>query len=176
MRRFLPALLCALVALLLLAAGCDDVTPTLVGTPTPSASPTPLPDAFSAEITAEPEPTDALGKPFGDENHYYQYLSFGELRVYEYDDGTFLDGVCVNAYPEALDGQIDIVYYDAASGKICGVGTIHNNVGTTRMATGNNAIYAEILTDISVVSMDFSLEIKRSFAPVSDGAEETPGV
>lgn len=146
-------------------SGCDDVQPVLSGSPTPSASPTPLPDAFGAEITAEPVPTDALGKPLGDNDHYFSYLSFGELRVYEYGNGTFLDGVCINAFPTALDGEVDIVYY-TAEGKPCGVGTIHNALGTTRLETGTNAIYAEISTDIDVQMMDFVLEIRRTFLPV----------
>lgn len=168
-RSYAAALL--LLALLVIGAvGCDDVTPTLAGTPTPSASPTPLPDAFTAEITAAPEPTDALGKPLTGENHYRQYLSFGDMRVYEYDDGTFLDGVCVNAFPAPLDGRIDIVYY-TSEGKTCGIGTLHNAVGTTRLETGANNIYAEINTDINVCDMEFVLEIVTPYAP-AEAAEE----
>lgn len=151
--------------------GCDDAQPVLHGTPTPSASPTPLPDAFAAEITAVPEPTDALGKVVEGDNHYFGYLSFGELRVYEYGNGTFLDGVCINAFPTALDGRVDVVYY-TAEGKLCGSGTIHNAQGSTRLESGTNAIYAEISTDIDVQMMDFTLEIKTPFAPVAE--EETP--
>ena len=149
------------------ALGCDNVEPQLYGTPTPSASPTPLPDAFTAEITAEPVPTDTLGKVIEGDAHYFSYLSFGELRVYEYDNGTFLDGVCINGFPTALDGQVDIVYY-TADGKLCGSGTIHNAQGTTRLESGINAIYAEINTDIDVRMMDFSLEVKQVFLPVTE--------
>ncbi len=168
-RRLLIAAAIAVLCLLF-ALGCDDVTPALTGTPTPSASPTPLPDAFTAEITAAPAPTDALGKPLSGERHYHQYLSFGDIRVYEYDDGTFLDGVCVNAFTAPLDGRIDIVYY-TAEGKICGIGTLHNNTGATRMEPGANNIYAEIQTDINVCDMDFVLEVITPYAPV---ASETP--
>lgn len=161
-----------ILALLLLPAlfACEDATPVLAGTPTPAATPTPLPDAFSAEITAEPLPTDLLGHEVQAADHYWQYLSFGELRVYEYDDGTFLDGLCVNAYPEPLDGLVRIVYY-TAEGKVCGYGSIHNAAGTSRLETGANAIYAEINTDIDVTAMDFVLEVQTPFAPVSP---ETP--
>lgn len=152
---------------LILVLGCDDVTPALVGTPTPSASPTPLPDAFTAEITAQPLPTDGLGKVLSGERHYHQYLSFGDIRIYEYDDGTFLDGVCVNAFTAPLDGRIDIVYY-TAEGKVCGIGTLKNNVGTTRLEPGANNIYAEIRTDINVCDMDFVLEVITPYAPVTE--------
>ena len=161
----LAALLC--MAICAVFGGCDDVEPVLQGTPTPSASPTPLPDAFTAEITAAPVPTDALGKVIDGDDHYFAYLSFGELRVYEYGNGTFLDGVCINAFPTALDGRVDIVYY-TAEGKLCGSGAIHNALGATRLESGSNAIYAEISTDIDVRMMDFVLEIKTPFSPVED--------
>lgn len=160
----------ALLLIAVIASGCDDVEPQIVGTPTPSASPTPLPDPFTAEITAQPQTTDQLGKVIASDNHYDQYLSFGDLRIYEYDDGTFLDGTCVNAFPSALDGRVDIVYY-TDTGKVCGQGMIHNVLGTTVLETGSNAIYAEINTDIDVRSMDFVLEVKTPFRPV---ATQTP--
>ena len=149
----LPLLLILIALLLLSFAGCEDATPVLAGTPTPLATPTPLPDPFSAEITAAPLATDALGNVIEENDHYWQYLSFGALRVYEYADGTFLDGICVNAYPLPLDGEVDIVY-TTSDGKICGIGKIHNALGTTVLETGTNSIYAEIYTDISVVSME----------------------
>ena len=163
-RRFL------LAALMLFAfaamAACQNDTPILAGTPTPAATPTPLPDPFSAEITAEPAPTDMLGNAILGDDHYFQYLSFGELRVYEYGDGTFLDGFCVNAFPQSLDGEVDVVYY-TEDGKICGIGKIHNAEGTTLLNTGTNAVYAEISTDIDVTMMDFQLVIKTNFQPVA---------
>lgn len=167
-------ILIALIGLFLtpLISACDDVRPTLAATPTPSASPTPLPDAFSVEITAEPVPTDQLGNALRGEDHYNQYLSFGDIRVYQYREGTFLDGVCVNAYPLALDGQINIVYYTEDTGKLCGIGTIHNASGGTRLETGANTIYAEIETDIDVRMMDFQIEYIQPYQPVSP--EETP--
>ena len=167
MKRLLTLLLALMAALAFV--GCDNATPILAGTPTPAATPTPLPDAFSAQITAAPVPTDLLGHEIQAGDHYWQYLSFGELRVYEYEDGTFLDGLCVNAYPSALVGVVKIVYY-AASGKVCGVGTIHNALGTTRLETGTNAIYAEISTDIDVTDMDFVLEVSTPFLPVTTDA------
>ena len=155
---FVLALICSLSA-------CQNDTPVLAGTPTPAATPTPLPDPFSAEITAEPVPTDMLGNAILRDDHYFQYLSFGELRVYEYGEGTFLDGLCVNAFPQPLDGEVDIVYY-TKDGKICGIGRIHNAEGTTLLETGTNAVYAEISTDIDVTEMDFQLVVKTYFRPV----------
>lgn len=148
--------------------GCDDVQPVIRGTPTPSASPTPLPPAYTPIFTAEPLPTDALGHTITRGDHYFDmYISFGDLRVYEYDNGTFLDGVCVNAYPLPLDGELNIVFY-TAEGKVCGIGKIHNALGGTRLETGSNAIYAEISTDIDVRQMDFVWEVATDFSPVED--------
>lgn len=158
---------------LLLVVGCKDATPALAGTPTPAATPTPLPDALFAEITAQPEQTDGLGNAIEGDNHYWQYLSFGALRVYEYADGTFLDGICVNAYPLPLDGEVNIVY-TTSDGKISGIGKIHNVLGTTQLETGTNAIYAEINTDIDVTTMEFALVVKTPFAPVAVSATPAP--
>ncbi len=170
-RSFLALLL--VVLMLFALAGCDDASPVLAGTPTPAATPTPLPDPFSAEITAPPVATDALGSAIEGGDHYWQYLSFGALRVYEYANGTFLDGICVNAYPLPLDGEVNIVY-TTSDGKICGIGKIHNTLGTTVLETGSNAIYAEINTDIDVTEMDFALVIKTTFAPVTVSATPAP--
>ena len=60
---------------------------------------------------------------------------------------------------------MQIVYYTAEK-KVCGVGTLHNANGTTRLETGTNAIYAEINTDIDVTQMDFVLEVVTPYAPV----------
>lgn len=169
-RKYLIFIL-IIVAFVLQAYGCKDATPVLAGTPTPAATPTPLPDALFAEITAQPVQTDSLGNPIEGDNHYWQYLSFGAMRVYEYEDGTFLDGICVNAYPLPLDGEVDIVY-TTSDGKICGIGKIHNVLGTTQLETGTNAIYAEINTDIDVTGMDFTLVTKTAYMPVA--ASQTP--
>jgi hypothetical protein len=163
-----------LLAICLLSlVGCKDATPALAGTPTPAATPTPLPDALFAEITAQPVQTDHLGNAIEGDNHYWQYLSFGALRVYEYADGTFLDGICVNAYPLPLDGEVNIVY-TTSDGKICGIGKIHNVLGTTQLETGTNAIYAEINTDIDVTTMEFALVVKSPFAPVTASVTPAP--
>lgn len=161
------AVFAAVLLLFAALSACDNAVPEIAGTPTPTNSPTPRPEAFTASITATPLPADQLGREIVGDAHYYQYLSFGALRVYEYGTGTFLDGVCVNAYPLPLDGQLDIVYYNA-DGKLCGVGTIENDAGGTQLKPGSNRIYAEIHTDIDVRMKDFVLEIKKNFQPVEE--------
>ena len=136
-------------------------------TPAPSLPPTPTPEPFTISATAEPLPTDALGQIVESDTHYYDYISYGDIRIYEYDTGTFLDGICFNSYPEPLDGTVRIIYRDQ-NGRLCGEGTLHNALGTTVMQPGANTVYAEILTDISVLEMDFVLEIERGFAPAEE--------
>lgn len=167
---FIAILAVTVFALASALSGCENAEPVLAGTPTPAATATPLPDPFTAEITAEPVPTDLLGNEILSDDHYWQYLSFGEIRIYEYGDGTFLDGLCVNTFPEPLDGRVDIVYY-TDEGKVCGIGTIHNAEGGTLLETGTNAIYAEISTDIDVTMMDFTLVVQTVFQPVGDVSE-----
>ena len=164
-RSALPLLLLVLLFCSLWAVGCISQDAQIAGPPTPSSSPTPLPASFAPELTAAPLPTDQLGKTIETEDHYFHYLSLGDIRIYEYDTGTFLDGICLNAYPLPLDGKLNIVYR-TEDGKICGIGQIHNADGGTVLATGSNAIYAEIQTDIDVTDMDFVLEIAAAFAPV----------
>ena len=158
----LSAVICACLA------GCVSYRPEISGTPAPSATPapTPTPAVFTATVTAEPLPTDVLGLIIEDpDTHYYSYLSFGNLRVYEYDTGTFLDGICYSSYPVPLAGTIRIIYR-TEDGRICGEGTLHNAKGTNEIQPGSNAIYAEILTDISVLSMDYTFEVTESFRPL----------
>lgn len=148
------------------AAGCDNRAPVIAGTPTPSPSPTPAPAPFTASMTGAPAPMDALGFAIEEADHYDHYLSFGDLRVYEYGDATFLDGIIVNGYPEALDGVIEIKYY-TAEGKLCGRGKLQNAAGGTLLKSGSNAIYAEISTDIDVQMLEAHYEISTHFAPVA---------
>ena len=165
MRRLITLLFLAFLPVPLFV-GCNNAKPVISGTPTPPASPTPLPSPLTLMITAEPLPVDALGNTISTSDHYFRlYLSFGDLRVYEYDTGTFLDGICVNAYPLPLDGVLGIVYY-TAEGRICGIGQIHNARGGTTLETGSNAIYAEISTDIDVRELDFVWEIVTDYLPV----------
>lgn len=150
---------------------CISMHPAISGTPTPTATPTPPPGTFNPVITGEPSPTDMNGYVIDSENHYFDYLSFGDMRVYEYGTGTFLDGICINSYPVALDGEIQITFY-ADDGRLAGFGKIHTANGGTELKSGTNPIYSEINTDISLLSRDFVLEIIRPYQPVLPDAPE----
>lgn len=168
---FICTVTLAFVSVLWLIAclsGCVRYEPAIAGTPTPTASPTPLPEPFYAEVTEQPYTTDRLGLTIETEDHYYRhYLSFGDLRVYEYETGTFLDGVVVNAFPETLEGEVYIVFRDA-DGTVVGRGKLHLADGSTALPTGTSNIYAEIVTDITVQDTDFSLEVEKPFVPTGE--------
>lgn len=169
------ALAAVLLAAITVFSACVRVEPQISGTPTPAASPTPLPDPFDPVRTAAPVETDILGKRVESEHHYYHYyLSFGDLRVYEYGTGTLLDGVCVNAYPLPLDGEASIVYY-SEDGRVAGKGRIHNAEGTTLLKSGSNAVYAEIQTDIDVQGMGFVIEFSTPYLPVAEESSKPNG-
>lgn len=146
---------------------CISAKPAISGTPTPSSTPTPLPDTYNVRITGEPLPTDMLGLVIEEENHYFDYLSFGDIRIYEYETGTFLDAVCINAYPLPLDGELQITFY-GDDGRMTGFGKIHTADGGTVLNPGSTRVYSEINTDINLLEKDFVWEITRTFLPVTE--------
>ena len=155
------------LALLFPAAACiNRDAPVLSATPTPTATLTPVPDAFSAQITAAPRPTDALGNEVFSDSHYERYLSYGEIRVYEYREDTFLDGLCWNSYSEPISADIRIAYY-TEDGRVCGEGMLHAADGSHVFQSGTNRVYAEIQTDLDVKMMDFKLEYLTEPRPAS---------
>ena len=164
-RKILTVILPAVLFFLCAAGGCDNASPQIAGTPTPGPTATPTPQAWTLEVTGAPYPTDELGGELGDENHYWRYLSFGDIRVYEYQGGTFWDGVCVNGYLLPLDGEVEVAYYNA-EGKIVGRGKLHTADGGTTLQPGSNAVYGEIMTDIDVRMLDFQMQVIREFQPV----------
>lgn len=100
-----------LAALVLSAAGCNDKNSSIMpdvtlpphGFRVDSAEPT-----AGTYPTADAAPTggimryDALGKEIRDTEHFEQYLRFVNFRVFEEGDGTFVDGMVINSYPETL--------------------------------------------------------------------------
>ena len=156
--------LTVLLLFMLCLAGCDNAEPEIVGTPTPGPTSTPEPAPFTLAVTGAPAAADQLGSEIVGEDHYTQYLSFGDIRVYEYGTDTFLDGIAVNAYPVSLDTEIRIAYYDK-DGKLIGRGTLHDAEGNTAIPSGSSRVYAEIATDVDVRLLDFALEYVKMPAP-----------
>ena len=159
----------------LLVSGCintvpeyrADVTPepTREPTPAPTAEPTPEPTA-----TPAPEPTqqhvgaiDALGVPISGAEHYMRYVTFTEMIVYEENGGTFLDGIAVNSYPEPLVCAVSIVYRDDDGAELARA-QLKTRDGQYLLVLepGETVVYADILTDMTLVGLEFTLEYDMS--------------
>jgi len=154
-----------LLLLLLLCTGCVRQSADLA--PQPTAAPQvqtyePLQNAVM--IAAAPD-TDALGNPLMGENHYDQYVLFRDLRVYSYHGGTFLDGLCINSYPKALAGTVQIFYRDKDGVELARADLYTVQTDRLLLQSGENRIYAEIYTDMEVDSLEFEMEILEHFLP-----------
>lgn len=167
-----------LISLLLGAfSGCIRQDAWLIYSPQevrPTVSP-----AFTPEPTATPEvleippitgstfPMDEKGLPILDAaTHYFTYyLVFTDLRIYEENGFTYLDGICTNSYSRPLTGGVEIVFADS-SGAVYGRGALHTAEGDMTLDPGENRIYAEILSETDVQLMSFSLQITTPFTPI----------
>ena len=131
-------------------------------------------ESLSAALTVEPvtgtpPETDSNGIPLSDpDTHYFRYyLSFSDIRIYEEEGYTFLDGFCLNSFDSVLSGACDVIFYDD-SGSACGLGTLHTADGDSLLLQpGQNRIYAEILSEDTVKEAAFSFAVTAAFAPVA---------
>lgn len=155
----------AAVVVLSLLTGCVSQHPTLQ--PASSGRPSDIQaTAFVPTYTPPSGPVDAAGRVISDEEtHYAQYISYHNIRIYENGDGTFLDAVCNNAYPETLEGAVDIVFRNENGVEVARA-ALELADGSFALASGENRIYAQINTDMNIQMMDFELKIKQAFAPV----------
>lgn len=138
-------------------------TPTARHTPAPTREPLPL----SVEpILGESFHTDRKGIPILDKDtHYFTYyLSFSDLRIYEEDGFTYMDGVCTNSFDGTLTGKARICFYDETE-KLVGYGDIHTAEGDLALTVGDNRIYAEILSEVNVQQLDARIEQTEPFHP-----------
>ena len=142
-------------------------TPQPTATPAQTLSPTVEPIAIEAEpVLGEDFHTDRKGIPILDKDtHYFTYyLSFYDMRVYEEEGYTYLDGLCLNAFDGTLTGEARICFYDA-DGKLVGFGTLHTAEGGLTLAVGENRIYAEILSEVDVQALSAVIEQVAPFNP-----------
>lgn len=144
----------------------QEVRPTVspAFTPEPTATPQVL---EIPPITGSTFPMDEKGLPILDAaTHYFTYyLVFTDLRIYEENGFTYLDGVCTNSYSRPLTGGVEIVFSDS-NGAVYGRGTLHTAEEDMTLDPGENRIYAEILSETDVQLMSFSLQITTPFTPI----------
>ncbi len=175
-KRILMILTGSLLAILLLL-GCvrQDawLSYTIRETPQPTAtakqtvSPTMEPILLNVDpIQGEDFHTDRKGIPILDKDtHYFTYyLSFSDMRIYEEDGFTYMDGVCTNSFDGTLMGEARICFYDENE-KLVGYGDLHTADGTLALAVGVNLIYAEILSEVDVQQLACRIEQTSPFNP-----------
>ncbi len=154
--------------LIFLLPGCVRQQPTLVGEPTPAPTPTPAPSPAAQSVTNEPWAKDATGALIYDEtNHFERYLTFTNIRVFEYEGGTLMEGVCENAYPKALTGSYEIVFTDKDGAEIARADVLTRGE-TDTFQPGKTVVYASIDTDMDILMMQFALKAKQ---PVGEKEE-----
>lgn len=138
-------------------------TATAVQTLAPTMEPIPL---EVEPILGEDFHTDRKGIPILDKDaHYFTYyLTFSDLRIYEEDGYTYMDGVCTNSFDGTLTGDAQICFYDKNE-KLVGYGVIHTAEGGLTLAVGPNRIYAEILSEVDVQQLTCYIEQITPFNP-----------
>ena len=172
------AILGGAVGAVLLLSGCvrqnawlsyTAVNETLPPTATPvqTISPTMEPLPFTVDpVMGEEFHTDRKGIPILDaDTHYFTYyLTFSDLRIYEEDGYTYMDGVCNNSFDGTLTGKANICFYNKDE-KLVGYGTIHTAEGGLNLGVGDNRIYAEILSEVDVQQATCRIEQISPFNP-----------
>ncbi|MDL2234895.1 hypothetical protein LJC07_01920 [Christensenellaceae bacterium OttesenSCG-928-L17] len=157
----------ALLLCLLVMAGCVRQSPVLLQE-TVSAPP-----EQSAPVEAEQEvvledAVDALGEAVLDsETHYQRYISFSDMRVYEYDNAALLDGICTSTYPETLYGTYEMIYR-GADGVVIAHGTLIIGDVAGEIPGGRSVVRAEIDTDIDVANLTYTLQVQETLHPAAD--------
>ncbi len=142
-------------------------TPQPTATPAQTLSPTVEPIAIEAEpVLGEDFHTDRKGIPILDKDtHYFTYyLAFTDMRIYEEDGYTYMDGVCTNSFDGTLTGEASICFYDKDE-KLVGYGVIHTAEGGLTLGVGANRIYAEILSEVDVQQLTCRIEQITPFNP-----------
>ena len=139
--------------------------------PTATAIHTAVPTRVPVQVNVDPIQgedfyTDRNGIPILDKDtHYFTYyLAFSDMRIYEENGYTYMDGICTNAFDGTLTGQARLCFYDEDE-KLVGYGDIHTAEGGLSLGVGTNRIYAEILSEVDVQQLTCRIEQVSPFNP-----------
>ncbi|MEL7601885.1 MAG: hypothetical protein AAGU77_01920 [Bacillota bacterium] len=157
-------LLVCILILAMLLPGCIRQRPVLAAEATPAPTPTPSLPPVAQSLIPKPEQTDALGTEILGEDHFLRYLTFTDLRVYEYEGGTLFDGICKNDYPETLTGSIELVFTDK-DGTVVARAPVYTRNGDNAFAPGETVLYVEIDTDMDIRMLPFSIIVTQKILP-----------
>lgn len=157
------AVVLAFISALILQTGCLSANPKLNPDYTPVAPPSEQP--LATESVSPPSPTeeqpqnDALDRPVEGEEHYTQYLTFNDIQVYEQANDTFVDAYISNSYPKAILCAVTIRFI-SSDGEEVASGNLRTPDGQylLKLEPGDTTVYAQINTDTSLLSLDFTLE------------------
>lgn len=143
--------------------------PTAKATIVPTVTPTPEIIEIPA-VSGQPFRTDANGVLIlSEEDHYLTYyVTFNDIRVYEFGESVFLDGVAVNSFPQTLTGGLRIVFQNE-NGVNYGYGDFYTADGRLTLLPGENKVYADILTEVDVQQMNWVIAVIGAFGPRTDG-------
>ncbi|MBQ3552091.1 MAG: hypothetical protein IJA35_02895 [Clostridia bacterium] len=161
--------------MLFIAVGTLFLSGCLVAAPKLNPSYTPIPTVSAevpeetlgdAEETPDLTPTsapiaeyDALGRLISGNQHYMQYLLFHDIQVYEQADDTFMDIVVKNEYTEPIICAIAVRFFDEYGEEVATSNLrMQNGQYILTLEPGENYIYAQIDTDMTLLSLEFTLE------------------
>lgn len=143
--------------------------PTTKATVAPTVTPSPEIIEVPA-VTGQPFCTDANGVLILDEENHYltYYVTLNDIRIYEYGESVFLDGVAMNSFPQTLTGGLRIVFRNE-NGVNYGYGDFYTADGRLTLLPGENRVYADILTEVDVRQMNWKIDVIGTFGPRADG-------
>ena len=90
--------------------------------------------------------------------HYERYITFNNIQVYEQFNDTFMDAVVVNSYIEPIVCAVDILF--AENDEVIASGKLQTRDGkyVLVLQPGENTVYAQINTDMTLTLMDFTFK------------------
>lgn len=156
------------VSVCLLLTGCvntgahivPSVTMPPESTQPPEPTPSPTPEPVQVEEMADLSSAyDKNGLLIVGEEHFQQYISFKNIQVYEQCGDTFMDAVAVNEYPDTLVCALNIRFFDEDGTEIAS-GRVQTRDGqyVLRLENGDNTMFAQIDTDMTLTDKEFRLE------------------
>ena len=156
------------VSVCLLLTGCVNtgahIVPSVTippeSTQPPELTPSPTPEPVQVEEMADLSSAyDRNGLLIVGEEHFQQYISFKNIQVYEQCGDTFMDAVAVNEYPDTLVCALNIRFFDEDGTEIAS-GRVQTRDGqyVLRLENGDNTLFAQIDTDMTLTDKEFRLE------------------
>ena len=145
------------VSVCMLLTGCVNTGAHIVPSePTPSPTPEPVQVEEMADLSSA---YDRNGLLIVGEEHFQQYISFKNIQVYEQCGDTFMDAVAVNEYPDTLVCALNIRFFDEDGTEIAS-GRVQTRDGqyVLRLENGDNTLFAQIDTDMTLTDKEFRLE------------------